>query len=131
MSQEFGAKFIEIVMRDLKKRVNDRKARIAKNIHNGLTVATPVDTGQARAGWNIAKNERDTRVPKRPTDGKRLPRPPSTLGGGKAPKEFGDTLNITNAVPHITALNEGNSVQAPSNFVEREIIRGKRTAEGK
>jgi hypothetical protein len=55
-----------------------------------LVLATPVDTGRARASWSINK-----------------------VRGDKEP-----TFEITNDAPYIGKLNDGYSDQAPAHFIE-------------
>jgi len=61
-----------------------------------LKVVTPVDTGEARAGWrsNVIQDSRGR-----------------FLGG-----------TILNQVEHISALNNGHSKQAPKYFIEQVLL---------
>lgn len=59
-----------------------------------LKIVTPVDTGEARAGW---KNKKKTSV---------------------FNKEYG---SIINDVEHIVYLNNGSSKQAPKYFIEQVL----------
>lgn len=76
---------------------------------------TPVDTGWARASWNITVNEIDPSYPEKPAKGTRLPDPPAppvSLGAGDdLPKFF-----ITNNLPYIVYLEyprEGITFKQP------------------
>jgi len=60
-----------------------------------LVLATPIDTGVAREGWEI-----------REVPGKKFP-----------------VYEVTNNVPYISALNEGHSDQAPAHFIEAIALR--------
>lgn len=67
----------------------DLTAKTTLDAHADLVKATPVDTGQARQGWEA-----------------------------ETPTKFGEAGTITNNVEHIVYLNDGHSKQAPENFVE-------------
>lgn len=60
-----------------------------------LVLATPVDTGRARASWSINK-----------------------ILGAKEP-----TFEIINDAPYIGKLNDGYSDQAPAHFIEAIALR--------
>jgi hypothetical protein len=73
---------------------------------------TPVDTGRARANWNIEINTVDTSTsdnttPKRPT-----------LGGLK----LTDNVFISNNLPYILPLEHGHSAQAPAGMVKTALL---------
>jgi hypothetical protein len=77
MPDNFDANFIAKVRNELKTKVLERLDKIAIQAHNRLTTQTPVDFGQARAGWNYALNIPDTTIPevkdkKRDSDGNAL-----------------------------------------------------------
>lgn len=63
-----------------------------------LRAETPVDTGEARAGWKVTYN---------------LPQLRAT---------------VSNDVDHVKFLNAGSSAQAPTHFIEKVVLRyGKQT----
>lgn len=72
----------------------DLTAKTTLDAHAALVKATPVDTGQARQGWEA-----------------------------ETPTEFGEAGVITNNVEHIIYLNDGRSDQAPAEFVEQIVQR--------
>ncbi len=72
----------------------DLTAKTTLDAHRELVLATPVDTGQARQGWEA-----------------------------ETPTKFGEEGVIENNVEHIVYLNDGHSKQAPSNFVEQIVDR--------
>jgi len=74
--------------------------------------STPVDTGRARANWNISVNS----VIYTTTDSTSAPDTNPTLD-----YKEGDTYYISNNLPYIQRLNDGYSQQAPANFVEKGI----------
>lgn len=132
MADKFNKDFIRKVQEEIERKVIDRMDTLALHIHNRLTVATDVDYGQARAGWNIATNEIDFSIPKRPIQPKKtkglkvkkiiLP-PPASRIKQKA-RKLGDSYFITNNVAHIKYMNEGTDSRPPTHFIEREIIQG-------
>jgi len=92
-------KNVRITMASMRKKVsNTIKAGILSTVEQmkeELVLATPVDTGEAREGWQIQEVE-----------GARYP-----------------TYEVINDVPHIGALNEGHSDQAPARFIEAVALR--------
>ena len=81
-----------------------------------VTIATPVDTGRARWGWNCSVGSPDLTIP---AEGK------YKIATSRATKSFtvqvlsnADSIYISNAVPYIGDLNDGWSSQAPARFVE-------------
>jgi hypothetical protein len=97
--------------------------RVALAADTTVVLATPVDTGRARANWQIGING--------PTNGVKYPSPASPgspesgaiealqEAASKIPAFNGEgTIHITNNLPYIKRLNEGYSKQAPAAFVE-------------
>lgn len=88
---------------------------LVDNPDNG---GTPVDTGYARASWNLSAGSPKAHLPAAERDPKAKYSPkPVTLSKPKA----GEDIFITNAVPYIVFLNEGSSDQAPQMFIQRAI----------
>ena len=94
-------------------------AMIGLDITTRLVLATPVDTGRARANWwpsvgtarvralKSTDQMRPIKLAKERFDPKRMP--------------YFATLFIANNLPYIEALNNGHSKQAPVNFVESTV----------
>lgn len=79
-------------------------------------IATPVDTGRARFGWNITVKSPSLTVP---PDGKySMPNIEEHGIDTTFSVTPSQTIYITNRVPYIEKLNEGSSRQAPARFVE-------------
>jgi hypothetical protein len=129
-----------IHMADLKvfsRRIKARAKNASKNTDNlmrkvilavdqAVVLATPVDTGRARANWrpNIGSAiEQTLPEPGGPNIGTSLALKAgedvaaSYKGGANSP-----TVHITNNLPYIKYLNEGSSQQAPANFVNQSIL---------
>lgn len=83
-------------------------------VWNGLTQKTPVDTGRARAAWNLAIGEADLSVP--PEGYHATPMPPAL--GEVAP---GVPVIASNNLPYIGELEKGHSTQAPAGFVAMTV----------
>ena len=100
-----------------------RKAALAAD--QAIVLATPVDTGRARANWVVSINA--------PAAGEQ-PTPASPAAGaaqalGQGQEEIGrygtssshSAIHITNNLPYIGRLNAGSSAQAPAGFVEEAV----------
>lgn len=124
-------------LRSFDKRIKGRARAIPRNtdtlmrkvilaVDQALVLATPVDTGRARANWQ-------------PTIGSAavgtLPEPSSPDGGLQIALTAGQevaaayrggpnspTVHITNNLPYIDRLNKGWSKQAPANYVHQAIL---------
>lgn len=127
-------------MSDLKtfsRRIRTRAKKVSSNTDNlvrkvvlavdqAVVLATPVDTGRARANWQPTIGA--------PAAGE-VPEPTSKGAGLRQALEAGErvatqykggtnspTVHITNNLPYIQYLNEGSSKQAPINFVGTAIL---------
>ena len=127
-------------MSDLKtfsRRIRTRATKVSKNtdglvkkvilaVDQAVVLATPVDTGRARANWRPSIG-----VPFTAT----LPEPSSAGAGLRTALAAGEaiadqyrggdtspTVHITNSLPYIQPLNDGSSRQAPVNFVGTAIL---------
>ena len=103
-------------------------------IDQAVVLATPVDTGRARANWLVSVDRLldNTIEPYAPgKDG--------NTGGQNAQaaidqgqeavamyQETSKSIHITNNLEYIGALNNGSSAQAPANFVQQAIDAGVR-----
>mgnify|MGYP000034405652 CR=1 FL=1 len=63
MSVEFNNKFIVSMLEGVEKEVIAELDKVAMRAHARLVTATPVDTGQARAGWNFTLNKVSKKIP--------------------------------------------------------------------
>lgn len=101
--------------------------RVTLDLWNKITDKTPVDTGRARAGWQITlgspgkelppamgkgtgKHKNDSTPPMQPDMSY-----PETKITGK------EVVFITNNLPYIGVLEEGSSKQAPAGMVRTSI----------
>ena len=86
--------------------------KVAFDVYKGITQKTPVDTGRAKANWNIGLGAIDSRITKNTTFQANLP----PKGAGKRP------IYITNNLPYIGRLENGYSKQAPKGMVRLTML---------
>lgn len=119
---QFGDK-IKRVAADVPKNANEIVRKVALAADQTIVMATPVDTGRARANWQVGIGAA----------------PAGTVeysggGSGAAGYAIGAAQNVVttykgqpggiwlvNNLPYIQRLNEGWSAQAPAKFVEQAI----------
>lgn len=77
-----------------------------------LTLKTPVDTGRARASWDVKIGSPSPFIPKEGTT--KMKDPGSTIGNISE----GDVVFITTALDYMRFLEGGSSKQAPAGMVE-------------
>ena len=116
---------IEAVIRGLERVTERVVTKLTIDLHRGLTKATPVDTGFARANWvpRIGAAQRDVVGSAEDRGGIGAARRDSTSGlaqvlSYKLPQ---GQVFVTNNVFYIRYLNDGHSPQAPAGFVQIEI----------
>lgn len=94
--------------------------RLGFQISTELIVATPVDTGWARANWIISIGQ-----PHQNVAGSRDAISRGEQGNGQARllvyRRNQGNIWISNNVPYIQALNDGHSKQAPAGYIEAAI----------
>jgi hypothetical protein len=105
-----------------------RKAAMA--IDSTVVMATPVDTGRARANWiaslNVPVEAATDEADK--SGGKAMAQAAGVIAGYDRDKDA--EIHITNNLPYIGSLNEGSSFQAPANFVQTAVRQGARAVKG-
>lgn len=107
---------ITLMGRNIPEKVRLIKIAAVAAIDQVVVLATPVDTGRARANWQVGLN-----APKRGAllenfdkgGSSTISRNRTAARGTRA----GETVYISNNLPYINRLNEGYSAQAPANFV--------------
>jgi len=82
--------------------------KIAFDLYTDITQMTPVDTGRAKANWNIGFRNINTQI----TDNTVFTPVDIPKGAGK------HAIYITNHLPYIGVLENGSSKQAPSGMVK-------------
>jgi hypothetical protein len=108
--------------------------RTALAVDQTVVIATPVDTGRARANWQVQVGAAPSRV----IDAY-VPGTGASTGAQNAQAAIeqgkiaisaaapGLAIHITNNLPYIGKLNEGHSAQAPAGFVEEAVQNGIQT----
>lgn len=89
-------------------------------VFKGVVQRTPVDTGWARANWQLAKGPRpDGIVGSKPSAGTVLPEPAATnVSIGQAPVYW-----VVNNLPYIVPLENGHSKQMGKGYmVQRTLV---------
>lgn len=118
-----AASDIRITVAAIEKTAERVIKRIGFQIQGELIRTTPVDTGWARANWQVSIGK-----PTSGPVGSREAVNTGAVGDGQS-RLLVYTLNqgdiwLGNHVPYIQVLNAGHSKQAPANFVERAIRQG-------
>lgn len=113
--------------------------RVALAADQGVVMATPVDTGRARSNWIVALGTPPSQVINAysPGDGgsSASANTQAALDQGEAvirdySGEGAQEIHITNNLPYIQGLNDGNSAQAPANFVQKAVIEAIQVIQG-
>lgn len=100
--------------------------RTAVAVDTAVVMATPVDTGRARANWQagIGAPVEGTTEDVSESGAGAIAEASSKIAGYKG----GSVIHITNNLPYIQALNDGHSAQAPAGFVEHAVDVGAKAA---
>jgi hypothetical protein len=85
--------------------------KLALDIHTKFSRRTPVDTGRARASWDIKEGSPSSFVPPEGSYGAPRPQDGGNLTGT-------DLVFVTSAIHYMQFLNQGSSKQAPAQFIE-------------
>jgi hypothetical protein len=101
---------------DIEPAVDDTVRKVALVANQAVIMATPVDTGRARANWQVSiDTELDAELDSTNVQGT-LSRNQGVIRGYR-----GGTIILQNNLPYIEALNNGSSAQAPAGFVEKAV----------
>jgi hypothetical protein len=92
-----------------------RKVAIA--IQQTVMLATPVDTGRARANWEVSTGAPVFAPTERTDFSAKSAENTSVI----ATYQSGDKIFLSNNVPYIGELNRGSSAQAPAGFVIKAV----------
>jgi hypothetical protein len=106
--------------REFEERATKTVNKFCAVLHQTLVLATPVDTGRARANWDVSISG-ESEAPSENTDRSGA----ATIRKGReiteTRKREEDTIHVVNNVPYLPELNRGSSAQAPAMFVESSI----------
>jgi len=101
---------------DVEPAVSDTLRQVALVANQTVIMATPVDTGRARANWQISIDTEITgQVDGTDAQGA-IARNAATIRGYR-----NGAIILQNNVPYIGRLNDGWSAQAPAGFVEKAL----------
>lgn len=107
------------------------KQRTALAVDQTVVLATPVDTGRARANWQVAAGIAPSSAIEAYAPGTggatTTENTRAALEQGKIAinaTQPGQEIHITNNLPYIAKLNDGHSAQAPAQFVEQAVQAG-------
>lgn len=117
----FARRMVQLGKR-VEKRSNLAVIRTATVVNQAVVLATPVDKGQARGGWQAG-----IASPPPGTDGALDKEGSATIAQNNATikrRRRGQDVFISNNVGHIGPLNAGSSSQAPANFIEKAVAEG-------
>lgn len=124
-------------MADLKtfsRRIKTRANKINKNsdtlvrkvllaVDQAVVLATPVDTGRARANWQPTLDAPASgTLPEPKSAGAGMRQALDAAGAVAANYKKGQVVHITNNLQYIEYLNQGSSSQAPANYVGTAIL---------
>ncbi len=92
----------------------------ALTVNQTVILATPVDTGHARANWQVGIDAPITdEIDEEDESGvATISQNAGTIKGATPQK----SIILSNNVPYINRLNEGSSAQAPAQFVQLAIL---------
>lgn len=124
---------IEALDSEIQKAASDTAVGVALAIVGDLSYRTPVDTSKALSNWRVTLDAPATGNIDAHYQGEKG----STQGASAAQsiadakrvlrnKRPGQAIFITNNLPYIRRLNDGYSKQAPSGFVERAVLIGRK-----
>lgn len=109
---------------DLEDEVGARSRKLMIKIDRRVVLETPRDTGSAKASWLASVGRPDNRIVNIDDDSELSASQLIAIENGaaeiKKSKGF-DTIYICNNQPYIKRLNEGWSLQAPSNYIDAII----------
>lgn len=98
--------------------------RVSAELFNKITLRTPVDTGRARASWQVSERAPGTgqTVVVIPDNAPGTYGPPNASNAAAMAKASGKTsIFIVSNVPYMEALENGHSEQAPVGMVQISI----------
>lgn len=108
---------IRKVARDVPENADDILRTVALVANQTVILATPVDTGRARANWHVSIENPVTEATESTNFQARLDENASIIKS----QSDGKALIISNNVEYIGALNAGSSAKAPAGFVEKAL----------
>lgn len=124
------AKRMGLIASRVPRRADEIVRRAALAASSAVIIATPVDTGRARANWQVGIDK--PVVTTRETMGV-SPAPAIAEAQARVKGYDGNVhsaIYLTNNLPYIGRLNEGYSAQAPAGFVQAAIKMAIKSVQG-
>lgn len=114
---------IKTISSDIENNASKSVRAVALAVDKHIVLATPVDTGRARANWQVGVNQEKTDIVESTDKSgmQSISKGSSDIAKAKSPN---DVIYITNNLPYIQRLNEGHSSQAPAGFVDKAVQAG-------
>ncbi len=113
--RQFSASIGRFTDEEVPRAVQDATVKLGLQALRGVVNKTPVDTGRARANWNVALGQ-----PSNETTDATDPGGQQTLAKGEGTilsvKPFGQ-IWLSNNLPYARPLEDGHSGQAPNGMV--------------
>ncbi len=113
------------------KRVEDNSTRLVRKcalaVDAAVVMATPVDTGRARANWQVGINDAITTADRErfsQSGRESIAAAQQEIKGFRTSNPNDKSIHITNNLDYIGRLNDGWSAQAPAAFVEQAVMVG-------
>ena len=110
----------------IEKALVDNTEELSLELFSRITFKTPVDTGRARAAWNLSANKISDRIPLEHEKIKlKSGKGHRTTYGIPKPKDLHlapySIVYITNNLPYILKLEDGSSDQTPNGMVALSV----------
>jgi len=118
-SREFGD-----LAKEIKSDVGEVCRKIAFFVDQRVVLQTPVDTGEARGSWQVSYNKPITSdITSLDVNGSlAIQKAKAVITAGQTIAY--PTIYIRSNKPYMERLNNGWSLQAPTNFVDKAIVEG-------
>jgi len=91
--------------------------RLALDIHGRISMRTPVDTGRARASWDLKEGSPSSYQPPEPAKGSKGTSTPKSVTAEAATITGKQIVFVTTALDYPRYLEQGTSKQAPAGMV--------------
>lgn len=126
-----NAKKFTLQLEALAQALDAKQERVLKKVvfdlHSGVVLKTPVDTGRARASWQVSQGRQDFTVMEEEVGRTSIKGSAKGAATGVAKANAaaaiksidadGGLIYITNALPYMRRLENGHSKQAPNGMV--------------
>lgn len=117
------AKRMKVLGGNVEDNTNRLVRRVALAIDSTLVLATPVDTGRARANWIVeigGPHQGVDELSFSPSGAESIAAATAMINT----RQPGEDIHITNNLNYIARLNDGWSAQAPAHFVALAVLDG-------